>query len=62
MAKAKILTHPKFHETQITTASINSLDSIQIEFERLGISFTDEDLESMFEYMYFLAEKRIMNG
>ena len=62
MAKAKILTHPKFHETQITTASINSLDSIQIEFERLSISFTDEDLESMFEYMYFLAEKRIMNG
>ena len=62
MAKAKILTHPKFHETQITTASINSLDSIQIEFERLGISFTDEDLESMFEYMYFLAEKKIMNG
>lgn len=62
MAKAKILTHPKFHEIQITTASINSLDSIQIEFERQGISFTDEDLESMFEYMYFLAEKRIMNG
>ena len=62
MAKAKILTHPKFYETQITTASINSLDSIQIEFERQGISFTDEDLESMFEYMYFLAEKRIMNG
>ena len=62
MAKAKILTHPKFFETQITTASINALDSIQIEFERQGISFTDEDLESMFELMYFLAEKRVEIG
>ena len=59
MAKAKILTHPKFYEDKITTASINSLDTIQIEFERMGISFSDEDLESIFEFIYYKAEETL---
>ena len=60
MAKAKILTHPKFYEDKITTASINSLDTIQIEFERMGISFSDEDLESIFEFIYYKAEETLV--
>ena len=52
MAKAKILTHPKFYEDKITTASINSLDTIQIEFQRQGINFSDQDLDSIFEFIY----------
>ena len=60
MAKAKILTHPKFHETQITTASINSLDTIQIEFQRQGINFSEQDLDSIFEFIYYKAEETLV--
>jgi len=60
MAKAKILTHPKFYEDKITTASINCLDTIQIEFQRQGINFSDQDLDAIFEFIYYKAEETLV--
>lgn len=59
MAKAKVLTHPRFYQQQITNASIDSLDLVQYEFQKRGINFMQEDLDSIFEFIYQKAEETL---